>query len=329
MKVSVRRHGIVIRSVDVRKSPARIGSSEANEIRIDDPYLAPHVGDLVEKNKEWRIVDAAESLEGITRNGQRIDDEPIAWNEPYSIGGFELVAESDEISRASAPTIAGNVTRSGQPSTAGGNVARPGAAFPATVVEDISSMRGGAFPATVVQDLGAIRRDAGMPGSPAPVQPMQQFSSAPVASPAAALPPPKSKKLLLVVGGLAFVLILLLLGVVVMSQHGAPAPVTSTTTTVAASTTTQASRPAQAPDTDQTLAARLEVDTLLDRWEKQLATAPDADVQRRFAQTAVDLGLAHAAAHDDAGARKYFERAARIGDPASEAVRIAKGRLAS
>ena len=141
MKVTLRRHGIVIRTIDVLKSPARIGSGEECEIRIDDPYLAGHVGDLVERDGEWFMVDAAASLEGITRDGRRIDDEPVAWKEPYSVGGFEVVAD-DGIQRpptlSGAPTVAGNVPR---PPTVPGTVieqlpTRP-TTIPGTVVEDI------------------------------------------------------------------------------------------------------------------------------------------------------------------------------------------------
>ena len=61
---------------------------------------------------------------------------------------------------------------------------------------------------------------------------------------------------------------------------------------------------------------------------KSCAATPDAELQRRFAETAVDIGLAHLAAHDNAGAKAYFERAAKVGDPASAAVRMAKSKLA-
>src|SRR5512134_3797703 len=101
MKASIRRHGIVLRSIDLFGNIAKIGSGEQCEIRIDDPYLAAHVADVIRRADGWTIADAATSLEGVTRGGARIEEEKIVPNEPYLIGGFEIVFEGD-VARAPA-----------------------------------------------------------------------------------------------------------------------------------------------------------------------------------------------------------------------------------
>jgi hypothetical protein len=325
MKVMLRRHGIVIRTIENLKSPSRIGSGEECEIRIDDPYLAAHVGDLLERDGQWHIVDAASSMEGITHNGRRIEDEIVAPDQPYSIGGFEMVVEG--AARPRQATLPGREEAPTLPGVPNPRAAAP--TVPGTVVEDISEMRRSAgtpraaVPVTVFEDISSMRSPSTV-AAPM-VRPALSVSPIPQTNQQAPPPPSKGRSLGVVIVALGAVLLLLVLvGVALLRRPAAPAPVTAS---VPAPIPTVTAPPPPAPLTDEALAKKLDVDHLLDRWEQKLATAPDPELQRRFTRAAVDMGLAHAAAHDDAGAKPYFERAVKVGDPASDAVKVAKARL--
>lgn len=347
MKLAIRRHGIVIRTVAVTGEKASIGNSETADVKIEDPYLGAHIADLVNRNGTWHLVDAGTSLEGISRDGTRIEEEELVSGAVYNVGAFEFV-----------PEIEGEPGRPAPGSTAAPPQAAAGA-VPQTVMEaDLDAIRSAAgigrstpppVPETVVEpDLGAIRRQAGLdPGgavpktmmdvdirdlrqSAPPVQPRPvvhppHVAAPPPVPPAAPHSPPR-KRLLLVIG-IFGVGVLILLVIAVLTSGGekkaaAPQVVAKPAPPVVA----PAAPAAPAAASREALADTMKIDEALASWEKSLDAA-DVRQKALYAETALDLALVHSANNDSAAARKYFEKVVRFGSADSRAVAIARQRL--
>lgn len=330
MKLSIRRHGIVIRAIEIEGDRAKIGAGDDCEIKIDDPYLAPHVGDIERRDDGWYIVDPATSLEGISRDGRRIDEEPLAFDQAYSIGGFEMVAEGDQ-EDLPAGTAAG-----------GESAAIPGTVFetplPGEYRESPKTMYEGALsgrdvPHTVFEepfpsDDPVIPRTVyqAMPSpdvssSPQPAQ--SQPSAAPAARAGA------RKRRLMIIAALGGFLLVLLIAVAIGRKDSPPQvaaePAAEEVATVAPEKAPETVEPSVSPEA---LAAELKLDELFQSWEEALAKAPDAALQQRYAATALELGLVHAAGNEAEQARGYFEKVVKFGPADSNEVAIAKRKLA-
>jgi hypothetical protein len=328
MRASIRRHGIAIRSVELSGNIAKIGSGEQCEIRIEDPYLAAHVADVINRADGWYIADTATSLEGITRGGGRVDEEKIVSGEPYSIGGFELLFEGGGPSQASA-------SNQGQAGV-----------LPRTMVEPLPpSARQGAgnveMPRTVV-DMpipGAQPAAAASPGGPQ-FRPMATAHNVAVPQAAQMMPqaqmhpgqpaPRKSRRGLLVIAALGMVMLLVVLVAVLAMMGGKKKPASQTTAT---SVPTPQPTAAPTPPPVDPLAAgnkfasELQMDRALASWEEALQKAPSPELQKKYAQAAYEIALVYAAANDSAKARAHFEKVAKYGVPESAEVKAAKARL--
>lgn len=353
MKVSIRRHGIVIRSVDVTGDRARIGSGEECEVRIDDPYLAAHVADLTRVDGTWRVVDAGASLEGLSREGSRVEDEPVQFDYSYSVGGFELVVDGEGMPRtAAAPKPVVVQQAAPHPDS---TVALP--------MEDIEEMKasqrkGALIPATVVEVPNPRPAPPSRPVpatmmEPAPIQPRAparpaapELTFQPVSVPGASTPvvstpvvsapgvaptesgsgKSKSKGMVLILVGAIVVLFLLMVVAVTRKKPStetmkdpvkvAPKPIEAP---VAAKET-----PVERGDR---LAASLKLDEALTAWEEALADNPQPELQLRYARTALDLARVYAAAHDDGKAKIYFEKARKYAPADSVEAQMAERRL--
>jgi hypothetical protein len=318
MNVLLQRHGIVIKTVNVTGDRASIGSGESCDIMIDDPYLAAHVADLVKRPDGWHIVDTATSMDGIARNGTRVDDELVAPDSVYSVGGFELVIQ--EGSGAPAAHRA--------PATAAGGV------LP-TIMEDVAVPRTMMeVPATMMESTpGQIPRtmyEAPIPPSarpsPAAVPQPVPYAPQPVA-PVVTEVPRKGPRFRLVIIT-AVVLMFLLLLIVIVGRGGEkkpqvaakpkPAPVTSTTSVAP---------PTAAPASATELLAQLRYDDALAAWQKQIdAGSADAALRERYAGLALEIARIHEA-NGSPAASSYYEKAAKYGAPGSAAVAEANRKL--
>lgn len=309
MNVSIRRQGITIRTVPVNGERARVGNGADCEIQLNDQFLAPVVAEFVRRGGEWHLVDSGKSLEGITKRGVRVVDEPVEPDEPYLVGAFELVTDANAMRRP--------LTRAG---------AAPADEYiPMTMVES-----GGAFPKTVVEP------NAKPPASRAAASPAaQKIQFAPVAagSPAHAAPKraaagsnvQKRRILLVALVALATVVV----GLVIVTRTGTRTrpPVPAPTETASRTPTTPA--PAAVAANGDELAQRLEVEKAFAAWEAEASAKPNAspELQRKIAGGAFELARAYSAANDFANAKRYFEKVVRYGDPESEQVRYSRTKL--
>jgi len=317
MNIELRRYGIVIKTTKITGDKASIGSGTGCDILIEDPYLAAHVGDLVKRGETWYITDTGTSLDGITRDGERIDDEPIVDGRVYSIGGFELVAQ-----------LQPGVPRSTQ--AASPKVDR---VVPGTVIEELPRPKSAAIPGTVVEPIANFRRQAEIPKTVFEAIPPRPVPVAvpPVAPPRAAPAPVKSGPRLRRIAFVAMGLMLLLLLIVVVGG-GKKKPVATKTTPQTESVAVKVTpapvvvAPA-APLSATDLLASLKYDRALQTWEKELAKSDDPKTRARYAELAVEIGRIHAA-NRSPDATGYFERAVKWGPAGSAAVEEAKRRLA-
>ena len=340
MIIELRRYGIVIKSTPITGDKASFGSGADCSIMIEDPYLAAHVGDFVRRGENWFIVDAGTSLDGITRDGERIDDEAVVHGRVYSIGGFELVAP---LPAASAARPASSAPSQGQQPIPGtvvesiDNLRKPKAAIPETVLEPLPVMpRKAEIPETVLEPLPRRQPeaevpstvfDAPMPSRRAPAAPASQ----PVApTPAAAAPrASSSRRLILLIAVFAMGFLLLLLLLFKRSDKKEPAIIATQTTPPVASTTVAPPpppRPVVTPATPAEMLGSLKYDGALDAWERQLAKADDPGLRARYAALALEIGRIHAA-NRSPDATAYFERAVKFGPAGDQAVAEAKRRL--
>jgi hypothetical protein len=319
MNIELRRYGIVIKTTRLTGDKASIGSGTGCDILIEDPYLAAHVGDLVKRGDTWYITDTGTSLDGITRDGERVDDEAIIDGQVYSIGGFELVAQ-----------LGAGVPRSTQAASP-----RADRVVPGTVIEELPRPRSAAIPGTVVEPIANLRRQAeipktvfeALPPRPAPVAapPAAPPRSAPAAAPVKS--GPRFRRIAFVAMGL---MVLLLLIVVVGGGKKKPvatkaAPQTESVAVKA--TPAPAVAPPAAPLSAPDHLSSLRYDRALQTWEKELAKSDDPQTRARYAELAVEIGRIHAA-NRSSDATGYFERAVKWGPAGNAAVAEAKRRLA-
>lgn len=306
MNVSIRRHGILIKSVPVGGDRARIGSGADCEIQLNDPFLSPVVAEVVKRDGSWRIVDAGTSLEGVVHDGVRVIDEPFAAGEPYLVGAFELAAE-DSTPRAAA--------------------AADDDAFPMTMLES----RMPEIPGTMIQQMPA-RKAAAPPQAAAPANKLvfSSVSSAPqqAAAPAAAQRKSSAVPRILLIALLSVAV--LFLAILFVAKSGRKSPARATTAT-AATATHAAATTAPAPTTPanaEELAKRLELDKAFAAWDAQLAAGTAGpEVRQRVVRGSLELARAYTAANDTAAARPYFERVLRYGAAGSDEVRVAQAHL--
>lgn len=329
MKVSLQRHGIVIKTVPISGDRASIGSGPDRDVIIDDPYLAPHVADLVRQADGWHIVDSATSLEGVTRAGTRVDDELLAADQVYSVGGFEIVVQFEGSEVRQQPAAAGPPAASDPyiPSTMMEDQIQPGPSAsrpeprvtPHTMMEtELPPSARREVPKTMYEPMPVSRPASSQAEMVRPV----------VVQPAAAAPARKPRRLLIIGCGLGLGMLLLLIVLVaggkkkkpVVAEKKIEAPKTSTTATTA---TTAAPVAASA----ETLLADLRFDETLTAWETQLGKSPaDASLQQRHSDLALEIARIHSANGSD-DAAKYYQRVIRFGAPGSEAVLTARRKL--
>lgn len=300
MKVSVRRNGIVLRVVDVHGGRARIGNSADSDIVIDDSYLSPHVADFVQRDGEWRVIDAGK-LEGVRKGGARIDDEPLVSGSVYTVGGFELIPEFGSAPAAVNPDVSA------------------AAYVPATVMAPRVAMTPQA-PAELVPQtmLGA---------SPAPKPFAAGFE--PVAGPAAAPAPPAAaprRRLLMVSAALAAGIVLMLLVAVLRKPQTTPETTSVAETVTIVTTPPPPDAPTQVRAGEKALAA-LDYDRGLEHWERAMQASQAPELRRRYADVAVDVGRALMARGESARGAEYLRKAIQYGPADAESVAIAKRAL--
>ena len=329
MKVLVQRYGLVLKTIDIKGDRAKIGNAADCEVMIDDPYLSAHIADIVKKDGEWRIIDTGTSLEGVTRSGVRVEDEPLLSKEPYQVGGFEFLIEDDSVPRRTAeranpgasPTSAG---RRDIPQTIIETDSAP--VIPRTVFEEP------VIPKTVFE-MPMPSKPASQPGmtpTPQPLQmtPMPEVAPAHAAAPAA--PAPNRRRLLMIVLAAGIMLMLLIIVVGGGSKKkpkGKEDVATSTTTTTTAATTETAAPVATAVVSGDDLIKKLDIDGALNAWERQLKEKPDPAVADRFCRVAADTAAVYAASGDAAKAKSYYARVVAVGAADSEVVKMAKTKL--
>ena len=329
MKASIRRHGIVLRTIELTGNLAKIGSGEQCEIRIDDPYLAAHVADVIRRADGWSIADAATSLEGVTRGGSRIEEEKVVAGEPYMVGGFELVFEG---AGAVAPMSANARTFAGQPEAG---------VLPRTIVEQpLPPGTGREVPKTMMDTPLPQGTPASAPAGPQ-FRPMQTAHNVPVPpphqqqyaqhAPGVAAAPPKKRRtglLLVAVLGVLMVLLLVVILAAVGGRKKSAKPKAPTASQTPAPTQTAPPPPTADPvKTGDTFAASLEMDKALASWEQAIEKTPNPELQKKYARAALDLALVYAAANDTARSREHLEKVAKFGPPESDEVRMAKAKL--
>jgi hypothetical protein len=290
MRVHLKRHGIVIHTVPVSGERAAIGSAKDSDLVIDDPYVAPHVADLVLRDGEWRIVDAGTSLEGLTRDGERIDDEPVVFDHPYLIGGYELLIE-------------------------GTGSARPGVVDFQTTVLPLATLHEGHQPAMPASPPAASATPHVPPATatraPEPVR-MTRIGSAPpaaatnTASPAASDP----RRRILIIAGVAFgALFLLILLSRLVGGGAAPPTIEEQPTVVETAEPQPVAPPADRVREGERMLANLDYSRALELWEPQLRSGDQA-LRSRYITIAMELSRAYAAAGDLEQARLYGDKAA-------------------
>lgn len=314
MNVSIRRQGINIKTIPVNKDRVRVGSGADCEIQLTDPFLAPVVAEFVHRGGEWYLVDSGTSLEGITRSGIRVIDEPVEPGQSYAVGAFELITNA-------------NQNRIGAATSAGGS----GKAIPMTMVE--ADLR--AIPRTVVE---SIPRAPEVPhGAPRESGSGQRIVFQPVVAAAPAMPSSVSpqrgtsviRRILLIAVVVALTIVIGL--AVILSGRKPARRVSPAASTAPVTATTKPVLPvpaAPAPDGDA-LARKLEIEKAFAAWESELSANPSAspELRRKVANGAFELARAYAAVNDRTSAARYFEIVIRHGQPDSAQVREARARL--
>ncbi|MEO8217338.1 MAG: hypothetical protein ABI718_09670 [Acidobacteriota bacterium] len=325
MKVHIRRQGIVIRTVEIKGEKATVGSGADCDIRVDDPYLAGHVADLVSRGGQWRIVDTATSIEGVSRGGVRIEDEALVSGEPYSVGAFEIVAEGTGVTstQATAPTAAVDAPAFGR------------GAVPETMMQSYDT-GGRPVPKTLFE--AEVPRGTSGSSRPAPQQFQPQAAPSgfqPVSIPAPRAntpvpqqaPPPKSgskMKLILIV----LIVLVVVVGLVAVMMGRKNEPV-ATATVAATPVPPPTPTPIPAGDLATLAASNLEIDKALEGWETELQKAPTDDLRQKYTTVAYDAAMVYAAGNDSARSRKYLEGVVKFGVPTSDEVQRAKAKLGS
>jgi hypothetical protein len=308
MIVSVRRHGMVVQTIRVTGSHAKVGSAAGCEVQLADPLIAPLVAEFIGRGGIWRIVDAGTDPVGIQREGIQIFDEVIEPGAVYNIGAFELVTDANPARKLTQATaILGDDELDFNPPT------QIDEAFPMTMIEaDL-----GDSPSTVVQDLDEVRTPAkSLPkprpslSEPAPGKLVFQKSEKPSELPKPATRPRSKRDLAMYAAVAALAIIATVIGIRVTLSPAKTQPATQTVTAPA-----QPSAQSQIEAGDQ-FARDLQFDRALDAWEAAAQRINDPQLRAKIASGAAQLGHAYAAAHDDANAKKYFAKAAKYGGPA-------------
>ena len=304
MNAQIRQHGILLKSVPITSDRVRIGSGDACEIQLSDPFLAPVVAELVRRGQEWRIVDAGVSLEGVTRGGTRVMDERLEPGDSYVVGAFELVIEPDPAANAVPRTDEGSI--------------------PLTMME----ANLGVLPPTMVRSVPVAPGDARAKAGAG------KLVFTPVEEPRQALPsrggavresaPGSVRRRVLLIGAVVLATVCIGLALVVgTGESKKPQAVPAS----------ESARPKPAPvptvrgASGDELAANLEIDKAFAAWEAEFAAKPTVELRDKIVGGALELARAHAAAHDAQAASRYFEKIVRYGDPNSEVVRLARSRL--
>jgi hypothetical protein len=322
MKVLVQRHGIVIKTVPINGDRASIGSGADSDIVIDDPYLPAHMADLVRQSDGWHMVDAATSLDGVLRDGNRIDDEKVPANGLYSLGGFEILVQLDQAAEAAAAPQA----------------ARPDAPYLPTMAESVAVPRTMMEPAPdMSREVPKTMFETPMPSSPPPKRPPAQLiqpqippsRAAQAAQQPAAAAKPKPRRIVIL--AVAMVLGVLLLLMVAIGKSGKkkktpPGEEVATSTSTATATAPPTVKPPVVLQPPQML-EQLKYDDALTAWEAQLATAnADPALRQRYADVALEIARIHSA-NGSPAATRYYEKVAQFGPADSAAVAEAKKKL--
>jgi hypothetical protein len=306
MKISIMRNDIILRVVDVKGETARIGNAPECEIFIDDPYLSPHVANVMLKDGVWRIVDAG-GLKGIRSPAGPVDDEPVADGVTYSVGSFDLIPHlSNVVGPLRPPPPSFNIPGTIMGSLNDLGVTRDRAAYD----------RGPDAPATIHSNVSPRHEFASG---------FQSVASTPAEAPAAPSPRPRR---LLVVAGVMAAAILALLFIAILREDPKPLPTASTTSSQEAAT--PARKP---PDADEETRsgeralAALDYEKGLKHWESALGLSHDPKLQRRYALVAIDVGRALIARGDTARGLTYLQKAVALGPPGDESVAAVKREL--
>lgn len=316
MKVEIRRHGIVIKSVKLTGDRARIGSAEECEIQLNDRFLSPVVAELTKSAEGWRIVDSGTSLEGVQRDGgARVLDEPVVPGTTYIVGAFEVqVGEGGGATRPTISTIPGQAPDDYIPST----MMESGlGAIPMTVVEPVPLPRqgsGGAIPPTKKLSFTPV----GSANPPDPHPPVRRPASASGSG------APVLRRILLVS---LVVIAAAVLGLIVITSGSSKKP----KAVAKAGAVKDAGTPVPPQKAGELrgdeYAARLEVRKAVEAWEREIARGGNEALRQRVSHGAFEVGRAYSAAGDDANAAFYFEKVVKYGSPDSAEVRMAKQRL--
>jgi hypothetical protein len=327
LKIAIKRHGIVIKTMTVDVARARIGNAAECELQIDDPYLSAHVADLVEKNGVWHIVDSGTALEGVTHGGTRVEDEPVISGDVYNVGGFEMVPELAGSHAAKAPKSREEYMRTlAEQRIPARTVSEDsGSSVPRTMMEtDSEPLIPRTMMETSIPDVRPMQRPVAQavrqsPNSAPGFQPMDSGGRG------AAQSGPKKSNALKIIMGVLFAGILLMLIVVMLSggkkkvvKKEPPAPVKT-----AVVETPPPPPNATAPD----LLGTLHPDEALTLWARQLDEKPDPAIQKRYADIAMELSHVYAANNDVTKSRQYLEGVVKYGPAGSEAVTAAKAKL--
>jgi hypothetical protein len=275
------------------------------------------VAELVKRNGDWHIVDSGTSLEGVTREGTRVEDEALVAGVPYQVGGFELVMQGDDVPRRTAdrPMPASGAAAS-QPIMK--TMMEDTPLVPRTMMETDSTP---IIPRTMFE-APMPQQHVAQPVAPSPMQVPPAVRVAPVA----AAPMAKRKNLKPLIFALAGGVVLLLVLAVLTSGKKKPKvepPVASTTTT----TTTAPAVVAQRPATGDEQISRLQIDEALNSWEAQLKQKDDQALRDRFCIVASEVAAVHAASGDPGKAREYYKRIVAVGSPNSDMVKLAQAKL--
>jgi hypothetical protein len=315
MKVLIQRYGILIKSIDITGDRARIGNAADSEVMIDDPYLSANVAELVRRGGDWHIVDTGTSLEGVTREGNRIEEEALIAGVPYQVGGFELVMEGTEGLRKTGE----------RPAPAAAPIMR-------TMMEEETP---NLIPRTMMEaDAPMIPKtmfEAPMPREQvAAPRPVVSPAAAPIyaPAPAAVQVAPKRRSLVPLILGLAGALVLLVILGVVFGGKKKPQPAPQVaTTTATTSTAPVVAPPVTRPATGDEQSARLQIDEALNSWEAQLKQGADPALRDRFCMVASEVAAVHAASGNPAKAKEYYKRIVAVGAPETEVVKLAQAKL--
>ncbi len=350
MKISIRRHGVVIRTIESKDKVLKVGSDPECSVHLDDPYLAAHVADIVYRGDDWYIVESALSMGGILRDGQPVTDEPLLPGKTYSIGAFELVTEGYDVSPS---TMAGMTAVDVDPSEIATRVGedirstQPGGSVPPPPPLQSEAPE---VPKTEMLELGELRKKAGFDQTveeptPEPAA-KQKFQFEPVAEADPVPPPPLvppvskpapvaaastggglNKKILIPLLVVVLLVVVAVFAVVILKSGGGGDSEVVEETIDPDATGVPLTSPDQLVSEGDQLAVALEIDAAIAKWEEAMNRGAEGAVKDRYVSTLMELAQVHSAAHDPSSARNLYQKVLQYGDPASPEVAEAKERL--